>query len=86
MQSRAMAHTRTNPQKKLIQKLLKVGRWNNESEILRYELHLVAREVEQDQARSLEPYPSGVLAKAYQRITARERKEERTMERASAKP
>ena len=81
-----MAHTLTEPQRKLIQELLKVGRWNNESEILRYGLHLVAREVENEQARSLEPYPAGVLARAYRQITPREKKEERTMERASAGP
>ncbi len=81
-----MAHTLTEPQKRLIQELLKVGRWNNESEILRYGLHLVAREVETEQEHSLEPYPAGVLARAYRRLTPRERKEERAMERASAGP
>ena len=81
-----MAHTLTEPQRKLIQELLKVGRWNNESEILRYGLHLVAREVENEQARSLEPYPAGVLARAYRQITPHEKKEERAMERASAGP
>lgn len=81
-----MAHTLTGPQKRLIQKLLKVGRWNNEREILRYGLHLVAKEVEPEQERSLEPYPPGVLACAHQRLTPRERKEERAMERASSGP
>jgi Arc/MetJ-type ribon-helix-helix transcriptional regulator len=81
-----MAHTLTEPQKRLIQELLKVGRWNNESEIIRYGLHLVVKEVETDQERSLEPYPSGLLARAYRRITPRERKQERAMERASAGP
>lgn len=86
MQFGPVAHTLTEPQKKLIQELLKVGRWNNESEILRYGLHLVAREVEGEQERSLEPYPPGVLARAYRRLTPRERKEERAMERASTGP
>lgn len=81
-----MAHTLTEPQKKLIHELLKVGRWNNESEIIRYGLHLVATEVESEQARSLAPYPAGVLARAYRRLTPRERKEEQAMERASAGP
>ena len=81
-----MAHTLTESQKHLIQELLKVGRWNNESEILRYGLHLVAREVESDQERSLEPYPPGLLARVYRRLTPRERKEERAMERGSAGP
>ena len=81
-----MAHTITEPQRKLIQELLKVGRWNNESEIIRYGLHLVAKEVETEQERSLDPYPAGVLARAYRRLTPRETKEERAMERASARP
>ncbi len=81
-----MAHTLTTPQKRLIQELLKVGRWNNESEILRYGLHLVAKEVEDEQARSLEPYPPGVLARAYRRLTSKEQKEEKALASASAGP
>ena len=81
-----MAHTLTEPQRKLIQELLKVGRWNNESEIIRYGLHLVAREVESEQERSLEPIPAGVLARAYRRLTLRERKEERAIAGASTGP
>jgi Arc/MetJ-type ribon-helix-helix transcriptional regulator len=86
MHSGDMAHTLTEPQKRLIQELLRIGRWNNESEILRYGLHLVAREVEQEQERSLGPYPPGVLARAYRRLTPRERREERALARASAGP
>ena len=86
MHSSFMAHTLTEPQRRLIQELLKVGRWNNESEILRYGLHLVVKEVETDQERSLEPYSPGLLARAYRRVTPRERKEQRAMERASTGP
>lgn len=86
MQHGFMAHTITDPQKKLIQELLKVGRWNNESEIIRYGLHLVAKEVETEQSRSLEPYPPGILARAYRLLTPKERKEHQAMERASAGP
>ncbi len=81
-----MAHAITNPQRRLIGELLKIGRWNNESEIIRYGLHLVAKEVENDQARSLAPYSAGVLARAYKRLTPRERKEHTALERASAAP
>lgn len=81
-----MSHSLTITQKRLVRELLKVGRWNNESEILRYGLHLVAREVEAEHARSLEPYGPGVLAKAYRKMSAQDRREERAMERASAKP
>ncbi len=62
-----MVHTLTDSQKRLIQELLKVGRWNNESEIVRYGLHLVAKEVEIDQQRSLEPYSAGVVTRTYAR-------------------
>ena len=86
MHGERMAHTLTEPQKRLIQELLKVGRWNNESEIIRYGLHLVAREVEAEQERSLEPYPAGIVARAYRRLTPTERKEEQAMERASTGP
>ena len=86
MQLSVMAHAITNPQRRLMQELLKVGRWNNESEILRYGLHLVAKEVEHEQERSLEPYPASALARAYRRITPRERKEHAALERASARP
>lgn len=81
-----MAHTLAEPQRKLIQELLKAGRWNNESEIIRYGLHLMAKEVQSEQTRRLDPYPSQVLARAYRRLTRRGRKEERAMERASAGP
>ena len=86
MLSSVMAHTLTRPQKRLIHELLNVGRWNNESEIIRYGLHLVAREVEADQERSLRPYPASLLARAYRKVTVRERKEQQAMEDASAGP
>ena len=41
-----MATTLTEQNKKTLKRLLKTGRWNNESEIMRYGLHLVAKEVE----------------------------------------
>jgi Arc/MetJ-type ribon-helix-helix transcriptional regulator len=81
-----MAYTITEPQKRLMRELLKVGRWNNESEIVRYGLHLVAKEVEADQHQSLEPYPPSVLKRAYREMTRQERAEERRLESASARP
>ena len=81
-----MAYAVTDSQKKLIQALLKIGRWNNESKIIRYGLHLVAREVELEQARSYEPYGAGVLARAYKRLSANDLEEESQMERGSARP
>ena len=81
-----MAHTLTEPQKRLVQELLKVGRWNNESEILRYGLHLVAKEVRADEARNLEPISKDALARAYRKMSRHDCKEERKMAEASARP
>jgi Arc/MetJ-type ribon-helix-helix transcriptional regulator len=72
--------------KRLVKQLLKIGRWNNESEIIRYGLHLVAKEVEHDQQRSLAPYPSGVLANAYRKLGSEALEEDRKMAAASAYP
>ena len=49
-----MATTLTTQNKQTLKRLLKTGRWNNESEIMRYGLHLVAKEVEQ--AEKPDPY------------------------------
>jgi len=81
-----MSATVTAVNKRLIKELLKIGRWNNESEILRYGLHLVALEVEEQQRRSFSPFPPGLLAKAYKQMTAEELQEDRMMGRACALP
>jgi Arc/MetJ-type ribon-helix-helix transcriptional regulator len=76
----------TSSQKRLVRQLLKIGRWNNESEIIRYGLHLVAKEVQRDQERNLDPYPAGLLAKAYRKLGKAALDEDRTMANASAYP
>jgi Arc/MetJ-type ribon-helix-helix transcriptional regulator len=76
----------TSSQKRLVKQLLKIGRWNNESEIIRYGLHLVAKEVERDERRNLDPYPPGLLAKAYRKLGKAESAEDRAMANASAYP
>ena len=81
-----MSASVTAPHKRLIKALLKLGRWNNESEIIRYGLHLVAKEVERDRQSSLQPYPPGVLAKAYRKLGRVASEEDRGMARASAYP
>jgi len=81
-----MSATVTAVNKRLIRELLKIGRWNNESEVLRYGLHLVALEVEEQQRRSLSAYPPGLLAKAYKQMSAKELREDRAMGRACALP
>jgi Arc/MetJ-type ribon-helix-helix transcriptional regulator len=81
-----MSASVTSSQKRLVKHLLKIGRWNNESEIIRYGLHLVAKEVERDQERNLDPYPPGVLAKAYRKLGKAAFEEDRAMANASAYP
>ena len=76
----------TQQNKRLVKDLLRIGRWANESEIVRYGLHLVAREVEREQKESLAPYSPGLLARAYRRMSAAERKEDRALAARSARP
>lgn len=78
-----MAATVAMPQKKLLRRLLKCGRWNSESEIVRYGIELVRREVER---KELSPYPDSVLADAYRRVSDAERAEDERLGRASALP
>jgi len=81
-----MSISLTAGNKKLIKALLRVGRWGNESEIVRYGLHLVAREVEQEQRRLLEPISPGILTRAYRQLSAAELEEDRALSEASAYP
>jgi hypothetical protein len=81
-----MSATVTTVNKRLIKELLKIGRWNNESEILRYGLHLVAREVEEQQRCDLAPYPPSLLARAYKQMSTEELQEDRSLGRACASP
>ena len=52
-----MATTLTQQNKQTLKRLLKTGRWNNESEIMRYGLHLVDEEVQSKCAADLSSYP-----------------------------
>lgn len=76
----------TAENKRLLKALLRLGRWGNESEIVRYGLHLVAREVEAEQRRSLEPIPAGVLARAYHKLSPADHESDLAMSGASAYP
>lgn len=78
-----MAATVAMPQKKLLRKLMKSGRWNSESEIVRYGIDLVRREVEREQFC---PYPEKVLAEAYSKLTREELRQDERMGRHSARP
>jgi len=78
-----MAAALTSHNKRTLKRLLKTGRWNNESEILRYGLRLVERELAEEQRTDLSPLPQEQLTKALRRLTTRERLEESRMARAS---
>ena len=78
-----MAATVAMPQKALLRKLMKSGRWNSESEIVRYGIDLVRREVEREQ---FAPYPEHVLAEAYAKLTREDNQQDERMARGSARP
>ncbi len=77
-----MAATVAQPQKELLRELLKVGRWTNESEIVRYGIELVRREVERER---LSKYPEGTLAKCYKQMKGDELAEDAAWSEASLK-
>ena len=74
----------TQQNKNLLRELLRLGRWANESEIVRYGLHLVAKEVQDEQKESLSPYQPGLLARAYGRMSDAEVREDEILARRSA--
>jgi len=75
-----MAATVAQPQKELLRELLKAGRWTNESEIVRYGIELVRREVERER---FSKYPDGILAKCYQQMKRDELAEDAAWSEAS---
>ena len=75
-----MAATVAQPQKDLLRELLKAGRWTNESEIVRYGIELVRREVERER---LSKYADGTLAKCYRQMKREERAEDAAWSEAS---
>jgi Arc/MetJ-type ribon-helix-helix transcriptional regulator len=78
-----MAATVAQPQKELLRQLLKAGRWTNESEIVRYGIELVRREVEREQ---LAPLPNKILVRCYKQMSEEEVAEDRKLGAASARP
>jgi Arc/MetJ-type ribon-helix-helix transcriptional regulator len=77
-----MAATVAQPQKELLRELLKVGRWTNESEIVRYGIELVRREVERER---FSKYPEGTLARCYKQMQRDELAEDAAWDEASLK-
>ena len=78
-----MAATITPPNRKLLERLKKSGRFNSYSEIVRHGLELVRREIEQEE---LSPYPDSVLAEIYRGLSQKERVLDSKLGRASARP
>jgi Arc/MetJ-type ribon-helix-helix transcriptional regulator len=69
--------------KRILKRFLKTGRWNNESEILRYGLRWVERELTAEQFAELSPVSAEQLAKALRQLTPLEQLEETRISRAS---
>ena len=78
-----MSATIAAPQKQLVQRLLKRGRFNNASEIIRHGLELVRMEMEREE---LSPYPDSALAEAYRQSSRQDQETDATLGRASARP
>ena len=75
-----MAVSLTQQNKQTLRRLVKSGRWNNESEVLRYGLHLVEKEIRREDFSPLAP---GQLAASYKKQTTEEQAEEAAMAKAS---
>ena len=78
-----MAATVSAENKKMLKRLLECGRWNNYSEIIRYGIDLVRREVEREE---LAPYPKSVLEKAYEEMSEEDRAADSRLGKASSRP
>jgi Arc/MetJ-type ribon-helix-helix transcriptional regulator len=75
----------TQANKQTIKRLLKTGRWNNQSEVMCAAIHLLDQQVQAESFRDLSPYPLGTLAKAYRQMTPKEKAEEHRLAKASAR-
>ena len=75
-----MSATVSAQQEKVLQRLLKTGRWNNKSEIVRHGIELVQREV---QAEELAGVPDDVVRQCHAEMTAEEIEADRAMGRSS---
>ena len=73
----------TNENKRQIKRLLASGRWNNESEILRYGLHLVVEEFESKTSLP-EPLSEKELSAWYRRQPKKEQRLEKKLAKGSA--
>jgi Arc/MetJ-type ribon-helix-helix transcriptional regulator len=78
-----VATTITPPNRKLIERLVRTGRFNNYSEVVRYGLELVRREIERE---DLSQYPNSILRRIYQRMSRVEKASEAKIAKVCARP
>ena len=83
MVSSVMAVSLTTHNKQTLRRLLRTGRWNNESEILRYGLHLVVEEFESKTSLP-EPLSEKELSAWYRRQPKKEQRLEKKLAKGSA--
>ena len=76
-----MSVSLTPQDEQTLKRLLRRGPWGNESEIIRYGLHLVEKEIESSQWPEL--IPDEVMARIYREESQEERTIENTLTRAS---
>jgi Arc/MetJ-type ribon-helix-helix transcriptional regulator len=77
-----MSSAVTTPQSLLLERLLKTGRWNNKSEVVRAGIELLAREVARE---DLSPLSDAELARCYEEMSAAEKAEDNKLARRSAR-
>ena len=75
----------TDENRKVLKWLRGTGRWANDSEIVRYGLHLVLKEVKTEMTQGLGPYSYAEVAKAYAKDSKEDRKMEKLLGKASAR-
>jgi Arc/MetJ-type ribon-helix-helix transcriptional regulator len=78
-----MSKVLTREDKQLLKQLQEAGHWGSESEIIRYGLLLVKKEI--GQLQSLAPYSKTILRKAARRATSEDEDEDSRLARASAR-
>lgn len=77
-----MSVSLTPENKRALKMLLATGRWSNESEIMRYGLHLVLQEA---RLNDYAPIPKEELAAALAAMTSEEKREEDAWSKMSVK-
>jgi len=80
-----MNATLTSADRQLLKQLLKVGRWNSQTEVIRYALFLLKDEVERGGVHDLTPYSHAALRRAARRASREDIAADRRLGKASAR-